>query len=148
FKLSVFSYDPRSDYESVVKQGRGRRISRAAPESSLFLQKPTLQYPHEGGERFAVGSEEYRTIVRWIEEGMVYRLPDEPVLKKITAGDSRRLVRRGETGQIRVTAHFSDGSSREVTALADYSSLDSAFVEIDETGRFAVGASPGEGVLV
>jgi len=148
FKLSVFSYHPEADYESIVKEGRGRRVSPAAPELSLFLLKPTLQLPHEGGERFTTDSEAYRTIVRWIEEGMVYRLPEEPVLQKIAVGEPSRVVRRGETGALSVHAHFSDGSTREVTGLADFSSAEKSFVKVDEAGRFAVGSKRGEGAVV
>src|SRR4029434_2973236 len=31
FKLSVFAYDPKSDYRAIVKGDRGRRIFPAAP---------------------------------------------------------------------------------------------------------------------
>ena len=148
FKLSIFSYDPAADYESIVKQGRGRRISPATPERSLFLLKPTLQLPHEGGERFAEGSPEFRTLVRWIEEGMVFRHPDEPTLKEISVGTSRRTVQRGEEGELGVIAYFSDGSAREVGALADFTSSDASFIEVDDVGRFRVGNKAGESTIV
>ena len=32
FRLSVFSYDPKGDYDEIVKEGRGRRVSPASPE--------------------------------------------------------------------------------------------------------------------
>src|SRR5215203_1127444 len=40
FKLSVFAYDPQSDYEQIVQESRGRRVFPAAPEESLILLKP------------------------------------------------------------------------------------------------------------
>lgn len=148
FKLSIFSYDPKADYASIVKEGRGRRISPAVPERSLFLLKPTLQLPHEGGERLAPGSAEYETLRRWIVEGMVFRHPDEPSLDRISLGDAERRVARGERGEIGVLAYYADGSAREVTALADYSSADESFVTVDEAGRFEVGEKSGEGAIV
>src|SRR5258706_5436923 len=36
FKLSVFSYDPKSDFAEIVKEDRARRIFPAAPEESLI----------------------------------------------------------------------------------------------------------------
>ena len=66
FKLSVFSYDPRSDYAQIVKAVRGRRISPASPEASLVLLKPTLAIDHEGGQRFEPGSPVYKMLVAWI----------------------------------------------------------------------------------
>src|SRR5258708_1755142 len=46
FKLSVFGYDPRSDYLAIVKDARGRRVFLAAPEESLVLRKPTMAVEH------------------------------------------------------------------------------------------------------
>ena len=148
FRLSVFSYDPRSDYEEIVKQGNGRRVSPAAPELSLFLMKPTQEVPHEGGRRLEKGAASYRTLARWITEGMIYQLPDEPALDGIELGQAERSVERGAAGQLRVEAKFSDGSQRDVTVLADFKSSDVGFVEVDELGRFQVGQQSGEGVVV
>ena len=41
FRLSVFGFDPAADYDALVKEGRGRRVFAAAPESSLLLLKAT-----------------------------------------------------------------------------------------------------------
>ena len=35
FKLSVFGFDPAADYRALVVEGRGRRVSPAAPEKSF-----------------------------------------------------------------------------------------------------------------
>ena len=62
FRLSLLGFDPRFDYEALVRDSRGRRVFPAAPEASLVLMKPTASLPHGGGRKFAVGSPEYRTI--------------------------------------------------------------------------------------
>src|SRR5262245_6565102 len=41
FKLSLLGYDPDLDYRSICKDGRGRRVTRARPEQSLILRKPS-----------------------------------------------------------------------------------------------------------
>ncbi|MFM7925913.1 MAG: hypothetical protein ACKPJJ_37310, partial [Planctomycetaceae bacterium] len=46
FKLSVFGSDPEADYDAIVKENFGRRVSPAAPEQSLLLLKATGQVPH------------------------------------------------------------------------------------------------------
>src|SRR5436189_807774 len=51
FKLSVFAYDPATDYQEIVKSSRGRRVFPGAPESSLLLLKPTMTVNHGGGKR-------------------------------------------------------------------------------------------------
>src|SRR5439155_2469057 len=63
FKLSVFSYDPGSDYAHIVKDARGRRVFPAAPDESLIIRKPTTAIPHEGGLRFERGSETHQLLV-------------------------------------------------------------------------------------
>lgn len=148
FKLTVFSYDPRADHESIVKEGRGRRLSLSAPEQSLFLLKPTQALPHEGGQRIKPNSPEYQTLVRWIREGAVYQLEGEPELQEISVGEEKRAMSRGAVGALQVTAAYSDGSQRDVTALAGFTSSDDSFVAVNEAGGFKVGQRPGEGVLV
>ncbi len=62
FKLSVFGADPLGDYHSILKEARGRRITQAAPEASLFLRKATGEVGHGGGVRLQKGSREYRVL--------------------------------------------------------------------------------------
>lgn len=148
FKLSVFAYNPRADHESIVKEGRGRRLSKSIPEHSLFLLKPTQSLPHEGGQRIKRDSQEYQTLVRWIREGAVYQLEDEPELQGISVGAEKRAMDRGERSALQVKASFSNGTQRDVTALADFTSSDESFVVVDESGNFTVGHRAGEGVIV
>jgi len=49
FKLSVFGHDPQADYNALVKEARGRRVSLATPGGSLLVAKATGQVPHGGG---------------------------------------------------------------------------------------------------
>jgi len=148
FRLSVFSFDPKSDFEAIVKQGHGRRVTPAAPELSLFLMKPTQEFPHEGGKRLERGSDSYETLKRWIAQGMAYQLPDEPSLMGIGLESPQRSAQRGATGQLKVRASYSDGGTRDVTALADFKSSETAFVEVDGSGGFVVGQQFGEGIVV
>jgi hypothetical protein len=148
FKLSVFSFDPKSDYAEIVKETRGRRIFPAAPEESLLLKKPTLAVPHEGGERFKAGSDTYELLARWIREGMLYQSPDEPALVQIDSHPSERVYRKGARQRLRVTAQYTDGSSRDVTDLASFDSNDKELATVDEHGRVRVGRLTGQGVIV
>src|SRR3954469_5168923 len=67
FRLSVLGVEREEDYESIVKQGKGRRVFPPAPEESLLLTKAANVTPHGGGKQLDVGSEAYNTIVQWIE---------------------------------------------------------------------------------
>ena len=70
FRLSLLGYEPEVDYDAVVKEARGRRISHAVPHQSLLLLKPTMSVLHEGGKRFDDDSTEYQILRRWIAAGM------------------------------------------------------------------------------
>ena len=39
FKLSVFGFDAPADFDALTKEGRGRRVSTTAPDTSLLLTK-------------------------------------------------------------------------------------------------------------
>ena len=39
FRLSLLGFEPKEDYEYLVKEGRGRRLFPAAPDQSLLLLK-------------------------------------------------------------------------------------------------------------
>ena len=124
FRLTVFSYDPKSDYDEIVKHARGRRVFPSFPEESLVLLKPTLAVPHEGGERFVKDSDAFRTVARWIRTGMIFRAENEPELQRLTVLPAERRYRKGATQRLLVHAHYSDGSVRDVTALAGFAAND------------------------
>src|SRR5437764_7229688 len=59
FKLSLRGEAPDFDFAILTRDHLGRRTDRLSPEASLLLLKATATVPHEGGQRFAVGSPEY-----------------------------------------------------------------------------------------
>jgi len=148
FHLSVLAHDPEGDYLEIVAEGRGRRVFPAYPPASLILQKPSLEVPHEGGQRFQPGSPFYETLVNWIQQGMPYRLPEEPGLEGIEVTPAGGRYAKGGTDQLTVQAVYADGSRREVTHLADYHSADKEMVEVDADGQFTVARVTGETALV
>ncbi|CAN5431032.1 hypothetical protein BH23VER1_BH23VER1_02970 [soil metagenome] len=148
FQLSIFAHDPESDYREIVHDARGRRVFPAAPHHSLLLLKATHSIAHEGEERFAVGSEFYETIASWIRDGAPYSLPDEPVLAGIEVSPADAHFGKGEARPLGVTARYSDGSTREVTALSEFTSAEEAFASVDEDGVVEVGHTPGDGTII
>ena len=148
FKLSVFSYDPKSDHSEIVREGRGRRVFPANPEESLILKKPTLGVPHEGGARLKAGSMEYQLLVRWIREGMAFEQPKESRLIAVEVFPRERRYRKGASQRLLVRARYSDGTARDVTDLAMFDSNDKDIARVDEGGQMTVGGVNGEGVVV
>lgn len=131
FKLSLLGYDPEWDHRAITRDLRGRRVDLGQPELSLLLRKPTRQLKHAGGKVLTADSESYAAILGWIRAGAPYR-SSKPV-------DLVRL--EAEVG--RVTARYSDGSTRDVTKLALMSSNDDAIADHDGAVR-----APGETAIM
>ncbi len=70
FKLSLRGEAPDFDFTVLTRDHLGRRTDRLSPEASLLLIKATATVPHEGGQRFSVGSPEYHILRRWIADGL------------------------------------------------------------------------------
>ena len=134
FKLSLLGFEPTEDFEYLVKESRGRRLFPAAPEHSLLLRKGAGDLPHGGGARFEHDSWDYKAIVRWMEQGMPYGSPDDPILQKISVFPDSRIVDPGGKQQLAVTAYYSDGSVRDITGIATYESNQKEMGEVDQNG--------------
>ena len=131
FKLSLFGYEPNLDYEAI-----GPRIDRQNPEKSLILMKPTFQIEHGGGFRFAAGSLEYRTILEWIKSGATYDSAGSPRIASLTVFPKERTLSGvGSTQQLIATAKYTDGTSRDVTHLVQYSSNGPDTVQVSADGE-------------
>lgn len=133
--LSLLTLNPETDYEPIVHHNRGRRINLLEPDQSLFFLKPTGQVPHEGGLRFDPNSENASKILRWIEAGAPFS-DDEPRLQKLEVEPSTFVLADvGQTAQLKVLAHFSDGSVEDVTEKTVYESKDAPVAEVSPTGE-------------
>jgi hypothetical protein len=143
FRLSVLGYEPEEDYEAIVKQGKGRRVFPPAPEESLLITKGAAIVPHAGGKRIEPGLADYKTLVRWIAEGMNYASADEPKVTGIDVQPGRQTMQVKTQQQLKVIAHFSDGSTRDVTRLALYEPNDKAMAEASDAGLVKVLDLPG-----
>ncbi len=136
FKLSLRGYDTRFDYDALVDELSARRFDRSNPSQSLMLLKPTQGVPHVGGFLFDEDSRYYKLLHQWIAEGATFdtvtrvtrieMLPVNPVLDR----EGRELAQM-------VIAHFDDGTSRDVTREAVYSSSDFNVATVENAGKLA-----------
>lgn len=143
FQLSLLGFEPQEDYEHLVKEGRGRRLSAPAPEQSLLLLKATSAVPHGGGRRLDPESPGYRLIRDWIAQGMNYDQPADPKLVSISVQPARGTLKRKGEQQLKVMARFSDGRVKDITKLALYEANDRSMAETDENGRVRILDIPG-----
>ena len=148
FKLSLRGYDPAGDYRELIDDVWSRRINRSDPTQSLMLLKPTQGVPHEGGLVFETDSRYYEVIRRWIAEGLVNDVGKVQRAERIEVlPDSPLLHRPGLSQQLIVIAHYPDGSTRDVTREAIYTSSKPIVAEVDTTGRVEAIRS-GEAAMV
>ena len=134
FQLSLLGYEPGSDYDNIVSYSRGRRVSPSAPENSMLLMKASGELPHEGGARLKKGSEDYHKILRWIEDGVVFREENEATVERIEVFPRNIVTTPKSAQQLVVTATFSDGSVRDITRVAQYEANQPERATSAETG--------------
>jgi hypothetical protein len=134
FKLSLFGYEPKLDYEAITG-GKAPRIDLKQPEKSLLLTKPTTQTPHGGGFRFAPESLQYRTIVDWLKQGAPYDADDSVRIVELSVFPQQRvLLGPDQRQQLIAIARYSDGSVRDMTHLVQYTSNEPDTVQVDARG--------------
>lgn len=148
FALSLLGFDADMDFRSIVTDARGRRVSPASPSESLLLQKATGELPHGGGIRFTRDSEEYALLQRWIQMGFARTTASDPRLVRVSIQPEPRSLAPGEELQLSVTAHYSDGSTRDVTRSSAFQSNEPAIVRIAEDGKLRAGDLPGEATIM
>jgi hypothetical protein len=148
FQLSLLGFDANFDYDAVALQARGRRVFPASPDNSLLLRKAAARLPHGGGERLKPGSPAYETLRTWIAAGMPRAAADAPKLTRISVFPTERKLPNQAEQQLLVTAHFSDGSTRDVTAASAYQSNESVYVSVDEHGLMRTGPLAGEATIM
>ena len=140
FHLSLFGYDPVSDYNALTRQISTRRINLALPEESLLLTKATGKVPHTGGERFKANTPLYNTLLTWLKAGV----PDDastvatPTSMEILP--KQMVLEEGSSQRMTVRAHYSDGTDRDVTKLVVFLSSNDNSAKFSEDGTLNAGA--------
>ncbi|MHC4830016.1 MAG: DUF1553 domain-containing protein [Planctomycetota bacterium] len=130
FKLSLLGGTPRRDYESIVHELSGRRVNLARPEESLVYLKPTANLRHGGKlvlDQDGAGAE---LLLRWIEEGA--RFTQRRALARVEVTPrSHAAEQPGATVPLRATAHYADGTRRDVTRWTVFEAEDPSAVQLD-----------------
>ncbi len=144
FQLSLLGFEALEDYESLVKQGRGRRVFPAIPERSLVLQKASGKVPHGGGVRLTADSDGYHVLKAWIEQGVHFTTENEPKLVSVEVVPPRAVVGMQQQQQLVALAKFSDGTIRDVTQRALFESNSTAMANVSDTGLVNIHDLPGK----
>jgi Protein of unknown function (DUF1553)/Protein of unknown function (DUF1549) len=147
FKLSLRGQDLDFDRKALTRDLLGRRTNPQNPDASLILLKATGQIAHEGGPRFAVGSNEYQILRRWIAEGAQVDSTTTPVLKRLLVTPSEKyLIQPKNEIKVQARATFSDGTTKDVSRLAVFESTNPK-IEVSASGHVK-SMEPGETTIV
>jgi hypothetical protein len=142
-KLSLLGFEPQSDYTSIVKSAEQRRVTPFAPDESLILLKPTLAVAHGGGKRLEPGSDPYKLLTLWLEQGAPGPREQDPQIVELKVYPERRLMEAGQRQRFAVIARSSDGSERDVSDQARFDTLNEG-VAIVKSGGIAQTVGRGE----
>ena len=148
FKLSLRGYDSLTDFQTITRGARGRRIEPTDPGSSLLLMKPTMAVPHKGGLRFAVDSPAYEIVAQWIAEGAQPPRDSDPVVTELEVFPREVTLKPGDQQRAIVRAKYTDGSVRDVTPWAKFASANEAVATVDDDGHIKVVGHGGGAVTV
>ncbi|MBX3420209.1 MAG: DUF1549 domain-containing protein [Pirellulaceae bacterium] len=136
FRLSLRAFDRELDELTLIREEYGRRVNSVEPEQSLLLLKPLMKVSHGGGRQLRTDDPAYRVLRNWIEQGGRPDPPDTPrcVRLEVFPNSKRILAETDGRQQLSVTAHFADGSQRDVTDLAAYQSSSESIAAVDTAG--------------
>ncbi len=138
FKLSLFGGDLDADYDAIVRQFEGRRVSYTEPRYSLVVAKPSGWEEHGGGERFTDDSDEYQRLVAWIAAGTP-RDPTRRFVQLVIEPSTAELAQAPEEITLRVQADLLDRATgkierREVTRQSTFQTGDEDGAQVSSDG--------------
>lgn len=148
FQLSLLAFDPDFDFDALTKESRGRRLSLSRPEQSLLLLKPIGVVPHGGGKRLDANSPDFATLRNWVLAGMPRAIPNAPKLERISVEPSDVVLSANSQKALKVTAHYSNGSTRDVTRLSQFQSNEPAVAAVNDAGLISTNVVTGESAVM
>jgi hypothetical protein len=150
FKLSIFGFDVQSDFESIVLESRGRRVTPLIPGQSLLYLKGSARVPHGGGRRVEPDGFRDQLLLRWISEGAQLD-PDGSDVARVVSIEiepADQILLAGESQQIRVTAVDATGLRRDVTTETEFESNAASIADVDERGLVQASDIPGAAAIL
>jgi hypothetical protein len=148
FNLSLYGFDPKGDYNRLTREMMGRRVNTAVPHDCLLMTKSTGAVPHSGGTLMSPDSPSYKTFLRWLDSGAPFDWQPVPSVEKIELYPPSGVLNGPETQQkLNVVATYSDGSTRDVTSLAYFSTSNDNSAKVSQNG-VVTGHNRGEAFVM
>lgn len=152
FQLSLFGYDFEKDHEAITKGKGGAeevRVDLKEPMKSLVLAKPSLDgEEHKGKKRFDKGSWEYNLILKWIQSGAKSDVAETGEFARLEVSPKELVFKKaGDAIQLKVVAHWKDGTAEDVTQLTRFRTNDESVALVNDTG-LVTAKTPGDTHIV
>lgn len=140
FMLSLFGYDPKGDHYRITREIGIRRINLARPDQSLMYLKSIGAVPHSGGKRMEPDSVYAKTLLTWLEREAKLDEQTPPTCTKLELFPAQAVL-QGEGAQQKLVAvaHYSDGTSRDVSHLAAFSTNNERSAAVNNLGAVTAG---------
>ncbi len=140
FRLSLFGFDPVGDYQRITREIGIRRINLALPEQSLFYLKAIGAVPHSGGKRIEPDSTYAATLLTWLQREAKLDSTAPPNCTKVELFPPQVVLEgEGATQRLVAVAHYSDGSTRDVSALAAFTTNNDRSAAVSSQGDITAG---------
>ncbi len=162
FHLSTIASNPREDFDWITKGGgyqvltdapKGPRVPRidlTEPAKSLLLMKPSMTVAHGGGLRLPKDSEDYRTILDWVQKGAPFGQATESEVRTVSLEITPRLVvfSPGSRHRLLVTAHMTNGTLEDFSREVAYQAINPEVAQVAGNGLVSAEKSGETSVLV
>lgn len=138
FQLSLFGYDFDKDHREITAdQEDGVRVELQDPTTSLILAKPALDgEKHKGKKIIEKGSWEYNMLLKWIVGGAKNDVAATGEFSRLEVFPKELVFKKaGEEIQLRVLAHWRDGTVEDVTQITRFRTNDESVAVVDALGR-------------
>jgi hypothetical protein len=137
FQLSLFGYDFEKDHREITADTEdGIRVELKDPTTSLILAKPALDgEKHKGKKIIEKGSWEYNLILKWIQDGAKIDVVETGEFARLEVLPKELVFKKaGDSIQIKVIAHWKDGTVEDVTQITRFRTNDESVAEVSATG--------------
>jgi len=141
FRLSLFGYDVAADRDMILKAHGRRRVDIVKPENSLLLRKPLFEIAHGGGRLLTKDSDEYKTLLSWLQQGGKLDSDGARVSTIELYPSEQVLTGKGTRIRVVVLGRLSDGTTRDMTGEVRYSSTDEVTAAVKLDGEIIAGES-------
>ena len=140
FRLSLFGFDPDGDYQRITREIGTRRINLAIPDQSLFYLKSIGGVPHSGGKRMDPDSPYAAALLGWLKGGALLDASAPPECTLVELFPPQAVMEgEGASQRLVAVAHYADGTTRDVSSLAAFSTNNDRSAAVTPLGAVTAG---------